>query len=137
MISKRAVTGLIALLGAVFACGGRQQLATPSELQSGEGAVLTVTNDYLTDVTVYAVRAGTRTRLGTVYGFRTETLPIRNTVLWGAGTLRFLILDRLSGRAHVTDPLTIGPSDAVLLTVRNPINMSSFLLRYGSANSGG
>ncbi|HEY7567455.1 MAG TPA: hypothetical protein VH762_07775 [Gemmatimonadaceae bacterium] len=136
MISKRAVTGLIALIGVAFACGGREQLA-PSELHGGEGAVLTVTNDYLTDVTVYAVRSGMRTRLGTVYGFRTETLPIRNTVLWGAGTLRFLILDRLSGRAHLTEPLTIGPSDAVLLTVRNPINMSSFLLRYGSVSSGG
>ena len=136
MILNRAVTGLIALLGAVFACGGRGQLA-PSELHGAEGAVLTVTNDYLTDVTVYAVRAGTRTRLGTVYGFRTETLAIRNTVLWGAGTLRFLILDRLSGRAHLTEPFTIGPSDNVLLTVRNPINMSSFLLQHGRVSSGG
>lgn len=134
MLSKRGVTGLIALLGAAFACGGREKLA-PSELHDRDGAVLTVTNDYLTDVTVYAVRAGTRTRLGTVYGFRTETLPIRNTVLWGAGTLRFLILDRLSGRAHLTEPFTIGPNDDVLLTVRNPINMSSFLLQYGRVST--
>lgn len=131
MIPKPAVTGLIALLGVTFACAGRERVMAPSELRAHDDAVITVTNDYLTDVTVYAVRAGTRARLGTIFGFRTETLPIRNTILWGAGSVRLLILDRLSGRAHITEPFTVGPEDSILLTVRNPIQMSSFMLHHG------
>ena len=129
MISKPAVTGLMLLLAATFACG-RERTAQASELQSTDESVLTVKNDYLNDVAIYAIRAGSKTRIATVYGFKSETIPIRNSVLWGAGTLRFLILDRVSGRAHVTEPFTIGPTDEVDLTVRNPISMSSFLLRY-------
>lgn len=134
MKAKPAVTTLIALLGVVsvaLACNGRERAMEPSELRSQDDAVITVENDYLTDVTVYAVRAGSRARLGTVFGFRTETLPIRNTIVWGAGSVRLLILDRISGRAHLTEPFTVGPDDSILLTVRNPINMSSFLLRRG------
>lgn len=129
MISKPAVTGLIALLAVSFACG-RERTAQASELQGQNDAVLTVTNDYLTDVTVYAVRGGTRARLGTVYGFKTETLPIRNTILFGAGSVRLLIRTG-SGLTHLTEPFTVGPNDTIELTVRNPINLSSFLIRRG------
>ena len=61
MISKPAVTGLLALLAVTFACG-RERTAQASELQNTDDAVLTVQNDYLNDVAVYAVRAGTKTR---------------------------------------------------------------------------
>ncbi len=130
MISKRAITGLVAGLALSFACGGREPSATPSELQGQSDAVLTVTNDYLNDVTVYAVRGGTRARLGTVFGFKTETLPIRNTILFGAGSVRLLIEENATGRRHLTEPFTVGPNDAIDVTVRNPLSLSSFIVRH-------
>jgi len=130
MISKRAITGLVAALAISIACGGREPSATPSELQGQGEAVLTVTNDYLNDVTVYAVRAGTRARLGTVFGFKTETLPIRNTILFGAGSVRLLIEENATGRRHLTEPFTVGPNDAIDVTVRSPLSLSSFIVRH-------
>lgn len=129
MISKPALTGLLTLLAATFACG-RERTAQASELQSADEAVLTVTNDYLNDIAVYAVRAGTKTRIATVYGFKTETIPIKNSMLSGAGTVRLLIEPLATGRAHLTEPITVLPGDSVQLTVRNPINLSSVVVQH-------
>jgi hypothetical protein len=123
MTSKPAVTGLLLLLTATFACG-RERTAQASELQTDE-AVLTVQNEYLNDVAVYAIRAGSKVRVATVYGFKTETIPIKASILSGAGSVRLLIEPLGSVASHVTEPITVLPGDSVELTVRNPINLSS------------
>jgi hypothetical protein len=124
MISKPAVTGVLLLLGATFACG-RERTAQASELQRTDEAVLTVKNDYLNDVAVYAIRAGSKTRVATVYGFKTETIPLKASILSGASAVRLLIEPLGSNATHVTEPITVLPGDSVELTVRNPINLSS------------
>jgi hypothetical protein len=124
MISKPAVTGLLLLLGATFACG-RERTAQASELQSTDEAVLTVKNDYLNDVAVYAIRAGSKTRVATVYGFKTETIPLKTSILSGASSVRLLIEPLGSVATHLTEPITVLPGDSIELTVRNPINLSS------------
>ena len=124
MISRPAVTGLLALLVVTFACG-RERTAQASELKNTDDAVLTVQNDYLNDVAVYAVRAGTKTRVATVYGFKTETIPLKSSIITGAGTVRLLIQPLTTGQQYVTEPVTVLPGDSVQLTVRNPINLTS------------
>ena len=124
MISKPAVTGLMLLLAATFACG-RERTAQASELQSTDESVLTVKNDYLNDVAIYAIRAGSKTRIATVYGFKSETIPIKTSIISGASSVRLLIEPLGSTAAHLTEPITVLPGDSVELTVRNPINLSS------------
>lgn len=124
MISKPAVTGLLLLIGATFACG-RERTAQASELQSRDEAVLTVKNEYLNDVAVYALRAGSKVRVATVYGFKTETIQLKASILSGASSVRLLIEPLGSAATHVTEPITVLPGDSVELTVRNPINLSS------------
>ncbi|MGQ0643046.1 MAG: hypothetical protein ACT4P6_20055 [Gemmatimonadaceae bacterium] len=125
MKSKQAATAFIALLLAASACGGERAPAT-SALQTQESGVLVVKNDHWLDVTVYAVRAGTRHRIGTVPGLQTETLALQNTVLAGAGSVRFLVEPIGTTGTHLTEPVTIERSDRVELNVRSPLNLTTF-----------
>jgi hypothetical protein len=120
-----SATAFIALLAGTFACGAERSQTT-SALQTQEAASLTVRNDHWLDVTIYAVRGGTRQRIGTVAGQKTETLPLEKTILAGAGTIRFLVEPIGSAQSHVTESISIGPSDTVELQVRNPLNLTTY-----------
>ena len=126
MRSKPTVTMLVTVLvAAAAACGGERGPA-PSALQTRDNAVLVVQNDHWLDVTIYAVRAGTRQRLGTVAGLGTQTLPIHTTIVGGAGTVRFVIQPIGSSDAYATEHVLVGPSDSVELHIRNPLRLTTF-----------
>jgi hypothetical protein len=124
MKSKIAAVVVTLVLGAA-ACGGERSPAT-STLQPNGNAVLNVHNDHWLDVTVYAVSSGTRHRLGTVPGLKTVALPVHNTIVAGAGTIRLLIEPIGSAAAHLTEPVMLSTSDVIELHVRDPLNLTFF-----------
>lgn len=127
MNSRFAATGTIALLAAALACGGTRS-PDPSASPARGDAFLEVTNEHLMDVTIYALRGGSRQRLGTVSGFKSDT--IRLGALVGNGTLRLLVEPIASRERHVTEPLTISSNEWIQFTIRSPLNLSSLIVRH-------
>lgn len=87
----------------------------------GHYATLIVENDNTSNVTVYALRSGTRQRMGTVTGLSTERLEIRRTMLSGAGELNVGIDPLGSNRMYTAYPIYVSEGDVIEVTV------SSFL----------
>lgn len=87
----------------------------------GHYATLIVENDNTSNVTVYALRSGTRHRIGTVTGLSTESFPIRRTMLSGGGELNVGIDPLGSNRMYTAYPIYVSEGDVIEVTV------SSFL----------
>lgn len=84
-------------------------------------ATLVVENDNTSTVTVYAVRGGTRQRMGTVTGLATERFEIRRSMLTGGGELSVAIDPLGSRRVYRAMPIFVNQGDVIEVTV------SSFL----------
>ncbi len=84
-------------------------------------ATLIVENDNTSNVTVYALRSGTRQRMGTVTGLSTERFEIRRTMLSGGGELNVGIDPLGSNRMYTAYPIYVSEGDVIEVTV------SSFL----------
>ncbi len=105
-------------LGVACASGGEDGYdARPP----GQYATLVVENDNTSNVTIYALRSGTRQRLGTVTGLSTERLEIRRTMLSGGGELNVGIDLFGSNRMYTAQPIFVDEGDVIEVTV------SSFL----------
>ncbi|MEW5916954.1 MAG: hypothetical protein AB1762_11135 [Gemmatimonadota bacterium] len=122
MTSRHAFA--IALIAALLACGGERS-PEPSTLRSGDEAFLIVQNDHWLDATIYAVRAGTRQRLGTAPGLKTDTIPLRLSVVSGAGSVRLIAEPIGQTGRHVSEPINVDRGDVVELRIRDPLNLSS------------
>jgi hypothetical protein len=127
MNSRFAATGAVALLAAALACGGTRS-PDPSASPERRDAFLEVTNEHLMDVTIYALRGGMRQRLGTVSGFKSDTIALGALV--GTGTLRLLVEPLASNERHVTEPLTVSSNEWIQFTIRSPLNLSSLVVRH-------
>lgn len=84
-------------------------------------ATLVVENDNTSTVTIYAIRSGTRQRIGTVTGLRTERFEIRRSMLTGGGELNVAIDPLGSNRIYTAQPIFVNEGDVIEVTV------SSFL----------
>jgi hypothetical protein len=80
------------------------------------------------DITVYAVRNGTRVRLGTVTSMREEVFTIPRAIASGASDLRLLADPIGSSRTYWTDALVVSPGQTVDLTLENNIDLSSYAI---------
>ena len=79
--------------------------------------VVEVDNQGFQDMDVYAVRSGQRWRLGLATGASKTKLTIPRTLLSGLTPLRF-IADPIGGkRASVSQEITVGPGDTVVMTI--------------------
>lgn len=115
--SIRSLSRLVipALLLAAGACAG---VAPPEETEPAAGAVVEVRNLGFADVTVYAM-SGTarRVRLGLAGGNATSRFTIPAHLVRGGGTIRFLADPVGGNRAPVSEELTVGPGEEVVLTI--------------------
>lgn len=127
MKSRLAATGAIAFLAATLACGGTRS-PDPSASPASRDAFLVVANEHLLDVTIYALRGGTRQRLGTVSGFKSDTIRLGSFV--GGGTMRLLVEPLASRERHVTEPMTVAANELIEFTIRSPLNLSSLVVRH-------
>ena len=110
------IRGRVLWVCAACACGGGSGTGDPrSRVRSmdGRGQIsVEVQNQNFYGVTVYAYRAGSRTRLGVVEAQNTRSFDF----VWITGDLRFLV-DFLAGGCILTQPMAVDRGDDVLLVV--------------------
>ena len=107
------ILGLVFWVSAAFACGGRSGSGAPVRpADEREEISVEVQNQNFYGVTVYAYRAGSRTRLGVVEAQGTRSFNF----VWITGDLRFLV-DFLAGGCILTQPMAVDRGDDVLLVV--------------------
>ena len=76
-----------------------------------------VQNQGFSDMVIYAVNGGQRTRLGQVTGHSTRTFTIPRNLVRGATPIRFLA-DPIGGnRTPVSEEMTVQPDEVVTLTI--------------------
>lgn len=116
----RLATLAVLTLVPLAACatgGGDGYEARPS----GHYATLVVENDNTSNVTVYALRSGSRQRMGSVNGLSTASFQIRRTMLSGGGELNVGIHPFGSNRMYTAYPIYVDESDVI------EVRVSSFL----------
>lgn len=87
---------------------------------------LEVDNNHWSDVIVYAVRYGTRVRLGDVRSMSHQTLRLPRSYVNGAGPLQLLLRPLASGPGVTLAPIIVRPGQRIALTVQNRLQISSF-----------
>jgi hypothetical protein len=115
------------IAGGLMACANGRT-ANPSSLQAQDQALLVVTNDHWLDVNVFAVRGGSSQRLGTIPGFKTDTIPLRLTFVSGGAPVRFVAEPIGLNARHVSDPVSVVRGELVEFRVKNPLNLSSVMV---------
>ena len=107
------ILGLVFWVFAAFACASGSGTGAPgSNVRSTERGQISVEvqNQNFYGVTVYAYRAGSRTRLGVVEGLSTRSFEF----VWITGDLRFLV-DFLASGCILTERLSVNRGDDLLL----------------------
>lgn len=110
------LAGLLALATATSACALLR--STPAEAAL---ATLVIENDASLTVTAYAVRQGTRFRLGTVPGLTTREFEVRRHMLESAGLLRVMVDPIGSTRRYVSQSIMVNEGDVIELQVSGMI----------------
>lgn len=123
MTAHRRLAPLAVALLLAAACASAEQEGIDWETgpERTDYAALVVENDNTSTVTVYAVRSGTRQRIGTLPGLRTERFEIRRSMLSGGGELRIAVSLLGSTRVYTGQPIYINEGDVLEVTI------SSFL----------
>jgi hypothetical protein len=102
----------------------REEAAKPSA-GSATGARVLVTNQSWLDARIYLDDNGLLVPLGFVMAQQSVELPLPARALTATGRLR-IVADPIGSRAaYVSDNLTIGRGDALLVTLQNQPSLSS------------
>lgn len=89
----------------------------PDQVTPGARATLRVDNQSFNDVNVYALRSGSRMRIGTVTGLTTRTFVLPKTLV-GTGTrVQFIASFIGSRRGPVSEEITIWEGDEISLRI--------------------
>ncbi len=120
------VAALVAVPAAATQTASEERSETPAAVS--ERTTVRVVNDNWHDITVYAVRAGYRRRLGTVTSFPSRVCTLPPTFLIPSDELR-LIADPIGRRgAFVSEPLLVNPGDVVEWRLLNNIRLSNIFI---------
>jgi hypothetical protein len=89
---------------------------------------LHVTNENWSDVRIYIVREGASVpqRVGSVPAFSTRVIRLRPQAI---GWTRLKIVPMASTNAFITEPVNVGPGQAMELTVQNHLPHSFLITR--------
>lgn len=108
------IIGLVFWVFAAFACAGGSGAGAPTSrvppVDEKEEISVEVQNQNFYQVTVYAYRGGSRTRLGVVESQGTRSFEF----MWITGDLRFLV-DFLASGCILTERLSVDRGDDLLL----------------------
>lgn len=117
-----------AIVAAGMLCGACAQRNTgPADANSAAAAsTLVVENNKWLDVNVYAVRNGTRQRLGTVASLQSERFRLPNWVTVGAAELRLLIDPVGSEQMHLTEPIMVTRGSSIMFKVADYLPLSAY-----------
>jgi hypothetical protein len=121
----RASVAIVAAAVLCGACAGKN--ASPEGADStGDAAELVVENNKWLDVNVYALRSGTRVRLGTVTSLQTERFRLPSWVMTGSSDLRLVIDPVGSGQSHTTQPILVSPGARIIFKVADYLPLSAY-----------
>lgn len=123
--TARAALALALLAGSTLvACGGSATRQDDSRQPGPDEpyATVVVDNDAIRIVTVFAVRSGTRMRLGTVAGVSSKEFPLRRSMVDASGEIRLMIDPLGSQQRYYSDSIIVDPGDVVHLQVSALIN---------------
>jgi hypothetical protein len=113
---RRATVASITVLLAT-ACGGSPQSQVTSPIPEGASRLI-VNNRSLTDMDIYMVKAGARTRLGMAPGGKTSEFNLMQGQVAGVGTIHFVAEPfGASGRAVTSEPVHMGPGSVVTFDI--------------------
>jgi hypothetical protein len=102
-------------LAAVIALGCSR--TPPAPVDPTTPAMVEVENQAFNDMTIYVIRSGMRMRLGTVFGNSKAVFEIPRTMVNPGLPIRFQA-DPIGGnRAPVTQEITVGPGETVVLRI--------------------
>ncbi len=123
------MAALVAVPAAAAQTAPEERSETPAA--ASQRTTVRVINDNWHDITVYAVRAGYRRRLGTVTSFTSRVLTLPPTLLTPSDELR-LIADPIGRRgAYVSEPLLVNAGDVVEWRLLSNIRLSNiFIYRF-------
>ena len=122
--------GLIVLLlvgaSGLSACG---LFRKREKTQSDDPVMLQVVNNNWSDIVIYALVDGSRTRLGDVGSTRTRMLRLPNSVLASSGMLQ-LVLDPLGSRnTYRTGVIMVSGGQRVRLQIENELRLTSWTVQ--------
>lgn len=127
---RRARVFAALVLALTMGCAGNRE---PAGDESDRRTVIVVDNSNWQDVNVFAVRNGTRFRLGTVASNQTRRFALPRMLNTAAGDVR-LFVDLIGSRmTHLTQPLNIVDGDRVDLRIHNHLALSNFMVRRAGA----
>ncbi len=129
---RQAVVLSVALGAAALAGGcatGRG--AAGDDLMSAQaaptdGAIVHVENHNWQDVDVFAVREGTRIRLGTVTSMAAGDFRLPESLLVGSPNVQLRIDPIGSNGAYLTQGILVSPGQTVDLRIENNLNLTSY-----------
>ena len=118
------------LTTSVSACRTAAPLDVPqSEGEHPEGVMLVVRNDNYSDMKIFAVRGGQRTRLGTAIGNTSTSFKIAERFYSFGGDMR-VDATPIGGNEYAsTGTVVVSPGQTIVFTIAPVIRMSAVLLR--------
>ena len=118
-MDRRAM--LLVMAVAVAGCAGSPEVSNPFERGGGasRNIRINVVNNNFNEATVRAV-ARTERRLGVVQGNSRQSF----TLAWPTVDDLRIRIDVLAGDRFTTNRISVGPGDAVYLTITNPLYRS-------------
>jgi len=125
--SRQGIQGLLIVLAAcvVAACAGAGlDLEKDGLPAAAREVVVEVENSNWADIVVYAVRNGSRTRLGMVPSMGRERFVLPSSVITAASNVQ-LVVDPIGGRPYVFPPVIVERGQRVELRLENNLNLSS------------
>ena len=118
-MSKATIRSLLLAIGAaglIAACGGSNKTdagVAPAEAM----ATLSVENQSLDAMTIYAWRSGTRIRLGTVSPGQTQKFTLAKTMFLGATTLRVEADPMGRERNKISEEFSLREGNEILMRI--------------------
>ena len=121
MARQSIFAALAGLMIGTGACATHHASAAPAP----ERVAVTVKNSNWMDMDVFAVRGGTRARVGSVTGLTTATFRVPANFA-PDGVLQLMVDPVGSDGAYVTDKIVVAPGQRVELTIGSVLRMSTF-----------
>jgi hypothetical protein len=126
-LARHAVWSLAAITLLTTACS-TATYPTRETARRNTTTELTVTNHNWADMTVYAIRNGSRLRVGTVVSGTQERFTIPIGFDLRSGDIRLEADPVGSNEVFVSEPMSIAPGARVVWKIENHIQLSSYYL---------
>jgi hypothetical protein len=91
-----------------------------------EQTTLFVENNNWSDMTVYIVRDGMRSRVGSIPSFTRSRFVLSPAMIGGVGEIRLLADPLGSNQRYLSEPILVNPGQQVRFRVENNVQLSTY-----------